>query len=54
MPKVIAISQIKSNQTIGLTCKLSSVKMTLMHGKNRLAAECNRKKFSLKLFEANG
>ena len=33
--------QIKSsNQTIGLTCKLSSVRMTLMHRKNRLAAEC--------------
>ena len=48
-------NQIKSNQTIGLTCKLSSVRMTLMHRKNRLAAECSRKMFSLKqLFEANG
>src|SRR6218665_103314 len=41
------------NQTIGLTCKVLSVRMTLMHRKNRLAAECSRKKFSLKqLFEA--
>src|SRR6218665_3651291 len=31
------------NQTIGLTCKLSSVRMTLMHRENRLAAECSRK-----------
>ena len=48
-------TDVKSNQTIGLTCKLSSARMTLMYRKNRLAAECSRKKFSLKqLFEANG
>ena len=53
--KTIRSLLIKSNQTIGLTCKLSSVRMTLMHRKNRLAAECSRKKFSLKqLFEAPG
>ena len=45
---MLAVSQIQSiNQTIGLTCKLSSVRITLMHRKNRLAADCSRKKFSL-------
>jgi len=33
------------NQSIGLKCKLSPVRMTLMHRKNRLAADkCSRKK----------
>ena len=42
------------NLFIGLTCKLSPVRTTLMHRKDRLAADkCSRKKFNLKqLFEA--
>jgi len=44
------------NQSIGLTCKLTPGRATLMQRKNRLAADkCRRKKFSFQqLFETPG